>query len=461
MTLSIRWRLTLWVVALMTAALTAFGAGVLWLQGRWTRVELDAGLANVAATAARMIDEEFAENGNLARAVGEVRASLNVPGLATAVLDAHGRPITAHWHGFDASRVADDARQTDHAVFLTAPAGATPWRVLLAPEHTPGGAYALLIARPMDDVNRQRSTLTRVLLVAGSSVVLMAGVLSWWVASSALRPVTVMAQEAHAITADTPDWRLDGATASDELGQLARAFNALLARLAQSAKTQRDFMADASHELRTPVSVIKTAAEVTLDRDTRDEEEYRDALTIIEQQSNRLSRLVEDMFVLARADADGQAIVMGLTDLSAVVAECCRAASVVAAAKHIQLSTRIEPERTVVGNDSLLRRLVTNLLDNALQYTPNGGAVDVAVTRAGSAVTLTVADTGPGIPVHERERIFERFVRLDEARSESAGAGLGLPIARWIARGHNATLFVEERKGGGSVFTFRMAIEVV
>jgi signal transduction histidine kinase len=273
-----------------------------------------------------------------------------------------------------------------------------------------------------------------------------------------LRPVTLMAQQAHAMTADAIDWRLGGASGADELGQLARAFNALLARLAQSAKTQRDFMADASHELRTPVSVIRTAAEVTLDRHRREEEEYRDALTIIEQQSNRLTRLVDDMFVLARADAGGQAMAMALTDFSAIVDDCCRAAGIVAVARGVHLSTEIDPAQTVVGNDSLLRRLVTNLLDNALQYTPGGGSVDVTLARTASTVQLRVADTGPGIPVHERERIFERFVRLDEARSE-AGAGLGLPIARWIARGHGATLTVDGRNGGGSVFTFTVAVE--
>jgi signal transduction histidine kinase len=215
-------------------------------------------------------------------------------------------------------------------------------------------------------------------------------------------------------------------------------------------------MADASHELRTPVSVIKNAADVTLDRHTRDEDEYRDALTIIKDQSRRLTRLVEDMFVLARADADGQRIAVRPIDLSALVADCSRAAAVIASAKEMRLSTQIPPGHMVVGNDDLLRRLVMNLLDNALQYTPSGGSVDVTVARTASRVTITVADTGSGIPVHERERVFERFVRLDTARRVSAGAGLGLPIARWIACRHGGTLVVRERDGGGSVFTFEM-----
>jgi two-component system OmpR family sensor kinase len=453
---SIRVRLTLWVVGLMTAALTAFGAGVLWLHARWSRAEFDSGLGNVAATAARMIDEEFTETGALTRAVAEVRESLDIPGLATAVLDAHGQPITAHWHGLDYQRVVGTERLSNQAAFRTIAIAGPAWRVLLQPETTPTGPYTLVVAGPMNEIDREQSVLTRVLLLAGSTVVLIGGSLSWWVASSALRPITAMANQAEVITADTADWRLHEATGSDEVGRLARAFNALLARLARSAENQRDFMADASHELRTPVSVIKNAADVTLDRQTRDEDEYREALTIIKEQSRRLTRLVEDMFVLARADADGQRIAMRPIDLSALVADCSRAAAVIAASKQIHLSTRIASTPMVAGNDDLLRRLVMNLLDNALQYTPAGGSVEVIVARTASRVTIAVADTGSGIPLHERERIFERFVRLDTARTASAGAGLGLPIARWIAQRHGGTLAVRERDGGGSVFTFEM-----
>lgn len=453
--LSIRWRLSLWVVALMTTALAVFGASVLWLHARWSRAECDEGLGNVAATAARMIAEEFAENGTLTRAVAEVRESLDVPGLATAVFDAHGHPIAAHWHGFDSSRVAATERVSVRPVFHTIALAGPTWRVLLQPEMTPSGPYILLVARPIDDIVREQSVLARVLLLAGVTVVLLAGGVSWWVASSALRPITVMANQAEAITSDTADWLLDEGIASDEVGRLARSFNALLARLARSAETQRDFMADASHELRTPVSVIKNAADVTLDRHTRHEKEYREALTIIKEQSRRLARLVEDMFVLARADADGPQITLHLIDLSALVADCTRAAAVIAAAKGIHLSAQIASKQMVVGSDDLLRRLVMNVLDNALQYTP-AGTVDVTVAGTPSRVSIAVADTGPGIPVQERERIFERFVRLDAARTAATGAGLGLPIARWIARIHGGTLAVRERDGGGSVFTFEM-----
>jgi len=326
-------------------------------------------------------------------------------------------------------------------------------------ESSPNGEYVILVAGTLDQLGRQQQLLTRVLLVATPLIGLVTASVSWWVASSALRPVTIMAAQAEAITVRSADWRLDAPTVTDELGQLARAFNRLLNRLGTAAQRQRQFMADASHELRTPVSVIQTAAEVTLERLVREDWEYREALTIVNEQSTRLSRLVEDMFVLARADAGGHRLTKRPLYLDEIVAECVRAVSVVAAIRDIQFVTVLQPDVSVNADDGLLRQLVTNLLDNAVQYTPPGGSVTVAVSSDAASATLTVSDTGPGIPPGDRERVFERFVRLDPARSATSGAGLGLPIARWIAEQHDGTLTVEQHAGGGSLFVVRLPMK--
>jgi signal transduction histidine kinase len=217
-------------------------------------------------------------------------------------------------------------------------------------------------------------------------------------------------------------------------------------------------MADASHELRTPVSVIQTATEVTLEQPIRAESEYRDALTIINEQSARLRQMVEDMLVLARADAGGTSLTRSLLYLDDLVAECVRAVSVVAARRDVHLVTTLQPDVSLTADDGLLRQLVTDLLDNAVRYTPSGGAVIVTVSRDGTCATIQVSDTGPGIPEAERERVFERFVRLDPARSETSGAGLGLPIARWIAEQHDGTVTVERNSSGGALFVVRLPL---
>jgi heavy metal sensor kinase len=314
----------------------------------------------------------------------------------------------------------------------------------------------ILVAGTLDQLGRQQHLLARILLMATPLIVLMTAGVSWWVAASALRPMTVLAEQAEAITSRSPDWRLDAPAVMDELGQLARAFNRLLSRLGAASQRQRQFMTDASHELRTPVSVIQTAAEVTLGQHTREDWEYREALTIVNEQSTRLSRMVQDMFVLARADAGGYRLDRRLVDVDEIVAECVRAISVVAATSDIRLATVLESGVCVSADAGLLRRLVTNLLDNAVQYTPPGGSVTVNVNHDADSAAITVSDTGPGIRAVDRERVFERFVRLDPARTATSGAGLGLSIARWIAEQHGGTLTLEENAAGGALFIVRL-----
>lgn len=441
----------------MVATLTGFSASVLWLHVRWGRAQFDAELAGLGAATSRVMQEELGETGSLRKAIAETRESIDVPDRATAILDLSGHPLGAHWHGFryEAPLVAPAAE----SLTTIRTTGGIAWRVLTRRESSPVGGYVILIAGPLDKLSRQQLLLTRVLGIVTPLLLLITGGVSWWVASSALAPMTTMATQADTLTSGSTEWRLPGATTTDELGSLARAFNRLLDRLSGVLRLQRQFMADASHELRTPVSVIQTAAEVTLQRETRESWEYRDALAIISEQSVRLTRMVEDMLVLARADAGAYPLTPRLLYVDEIVAECVRAVSVIATTREVTLVTHLQPDVSLVGDDGLLRRLTMNLLDNAVQYTPPGGTVTVTLTADAMFATITFSDTGPGIAVADRERVFERFVRLDPARSEKSGAGLGLPIARWIAEEHGGTLTVEQNGGSGCQFVAQLPLK--
>jgi signal transduction histidine kinase len=196
---------------------------------------------------------------------------------------------------------------------------------------------------------------------------------------------------------------------------------------------------------------MRTAADVTLSQQHRDEAEYREALVTVAQQSSRLARLVDDMLVLARADAGGYPMVPAEVDLDAVVGECVRELTPRAAAKNIRVTSHLEPI-SVTADEALLRRMFGNLLTNAVIYTPAGGAIDVTMAQHPGSVAVQVADTGPGIAPADRDRVFERFVRLDPARSEG-GAGLGLAIARWVAEAHGGRVDLLSSGPGGSVFS--------
>ena len=202
-------------------------------------------------------------------------------------------------------------------------------------------------------------------------------------------------------------------------------------------------MADASHELRTPVSIMRTAAEVTLIGAERSESDYREALTVVAQQGARLTRLVNDMLVLARADGGGYPVLLGPVDLQTVVTECVQDLANRAAEKGVEMRTRLSAV-VLNGDEALLRRLCNNLLDNALRHTPAGGRVTVTLEQRQAEAALSIADTGPGIPVEDHERVFERFVRLDPSR-RAGGVGLGLAIVRWVADVHHGTVRIVSR----------------
>jgi len=233
----------------------------------------------------------------------------------------------------------------------------------------------------------------------------------------------------------------------------------MIARLDAALRAQRQFMADASHELRTPVSVVRTAADVTLGRDRRTEAEYREALEIVAAQGRQLGHLVDDLIVLARADAGGCPLRPVDLYLDELVDECRRGVDLLAAARGVTVRTRAAGEIPIRGDEDLLRRMITNLLQNAVQHTPESGAVTVEAGAADGLATIRVSDAGAGIAQADRERIFDRFVQLDPAR-RAQGTGLGLPIARWIAEAHGGTLTLAESGPRGSTFAVALPTDV-
>jgi signal transduction histidine kinase len=240
---------------------------------------------------------------------------------------------------------------------------------------------------------------------------------------------------------------------------LAETFNELLARLNVSFDQQRQFMADASHELRTPLSVMQTTTQVTLGQTQRAESEYRDALALIDAQLRRLARIVADMFTLARADAGHRPLEMTDFYLDELLVETVSAAQVLGGRSGVNVTLQTPAETPYCGDEGLLRQMILNLLDNAIKHTPPKGTVNVQLAQRENAVELAVADTGTGILPEAQPHIFERFYRVDAARSRSAstptngsGAGLGLSIARWVAEAHHGQLELQHSGPEGSVF---------
>ncbi len=284
----------------------------------------------------------------------------------------------------------------------------------------------------------------------------------YFLARQSLAPVAQMASQARSIGAANLNNRLAVANPADELGQLALSFNELLDRLDKSFEQQKRFVADASHELRTPLAILTGEADVALSREDRPSGEYRDSLSILRDESRRLTRIVEDLFTLTRADAGQLPLRPEPLYLDELISDVLKQARSLASAKHLALESDLSPDLPIHADDSLLRRMFLNLIDNAIKYTPPGGKILVRCFKNATHFVIEVSDTGPGIPEDLQPKIFERFVRADQARTRSAGetsgAGLGLAIARWIAEAHNGELRLSKSGPQGSTFTVTLPI---
>lgn len=449
MALSLRARLTAWYAVLLVLTVAVFSAAVLWLHWHLLLEQLDDSLKSISATAANVVDEELGELNDLGRAAEAMAAVVRPPDFTVQVLDAAGSPIHKASKSMPLPGEVQSPGFTRVTATLTDSRGRA-WRVTARAGPAKGHRYIVVVGAPLEESIEQWGTLLQACLIGIPLALLFAVGGGLWLGRHGLRPLTSMAAEAQAITASTLDTRLTVPPAGAELERLAASFNTVLDRLGSALSTQRRFMADASHELRTPISIMRTAADVTLSQPARDEAEYREALSAVAQQGSRLTRLVDDMLVLARADGGGYPMVWSSVNLADVVDGCVRELTSRADEKRITVRAALAPA-VIRGDEALLRRMVGNLLGNALIYTPRGGAVDVALARGNGQVEVRVADTGPGVPEQDRERVFERFVRLDPARA-AGGAGLGLAIARWVAEAHGGNVRILSTGPGGTVF---------
>ncbi len=496
---SVRVRLTLWYTGVLALVLVGLAAGTYYLVARTTERRTFISLAEISQGFLTTLQSEYKdqlkERAGLEALHAAAQESVDEFRLRDhrfAVLDSAGN-VLAENQALPAPREpagAASQREIPGEVLrnLVAGAAGAPRRLqdlTLGKEHfrarvleaEVGASPVTVVA--MESLERERELLediraTLLWVIPITLVIASAG--GYFLARKSLAPVVGMSEKAALIGAQNLHERLPVQNPLDELGYLANTFNGLLERLDRAFEQQRRFMADASHELRSPVAIIRGEAEVALSQ-PRQPEEYRESLAIALDEARRLSQIVDDLFTLARADAGQYPLRPRDFYLEELAADCVRAARTMAAARGITLSHEPDGEMPIHADEALLRRLVMNLLDNALKFTPQGGKISVACRRAGSEYSLTVRDSGPGIPAEAREKIFERFFRLDPARSPdlrasadrgdsgapkttpesagggTAGAGLGLAIARWIAEAHHGRLTLVQSDASGSTFT--------
>ena len=282
----------------------------------------------------------------------------------------------------------------------------------------------------------------------------------YWLSTRALAPVDAISRAAQRIGIANLGERLPVTETGDQLQRLSETLNAMFARLQDAVRRIRQFTADASHELRAPISLIRTTAEVAVQKRNRSPGEYLKALDEILEESERTSEVVDSLMLLARADSGKEAMEFVAADARAIVIEAAEQGEKLARNCGLDFSVLLpDTPIPVLGDSNALRRALLILIDNAVKYTPKEGSVRVGLEKNSGSPTMFVSDTGIGIAQSDIPHIFDRFWRADKARSrEQGGAGLGLSIAKWIVEMPQGSIDVKSELGSGSVFSLRIPL---
>lgn len=334
----------------------------------------------------------------------------------------------------------------------------TEWRVLTTPAYVRKRLIAnVQAAMSLETVNGTSSRLLQIIAVSTAAALVVVVILSLWFVQRALKPIREITQAAARIAhTDDLTTRLTWVGPADELGRMVSVFNHMMERLAHLFSVQQRFVADVSHELRTPLTAIRGNLDI-IKRYGVDS----DSLDAITSEAERMSRMVDDLLLLARADYGGLTLDLHPLDLDTTISEVYQQARILAQASGLTVSMAFfEPVR-INGNADRIKQLVFNLVGNAIKYTAEGGEISLGLRAEEDRAIIQVKDTGIGISPEHRERIFDRFYQVDPSRAAKdgvRGAGLGLAIARWIVEAHGGTIAVESEVGQGSTFTITLPV---
>jgi heavy metal sensor kinase len=450
--LNIRWRMSLWYSALLAGILTIFGISVYLLMQRGFQNRTSRSLS-VQMTA---LEDQLAR----LRQSGEIRDWLQRqyawhPAFDVQVTGADGsiwlRDDRIGGGGLPAPNASVAGKKGVFDNFSVA--GVGRFRMLSRQIDGAGTPLLVQVACSLEENDKQLGELLAILLLVGLPAVGCSLGGGYVLARQALAPVERMAATADEITARRLDRRLDAPNPGDELGRLARTLNGMIGRLERSFEEVRRFTADAAHELRTPLAILRNEAEVAL-RVPRDSEQYRDCLEDMLEEIDHLSRLSDALLFLFREDAGLGALARDPVDLQEIARQIADHMRVVAGEKRQELSVDAPAACWVQGNPEQLRRLLFNLLENAIKFTPDGGRIDVRVENGKGQACVTVCDNGTGIAPEHLPRVFDRFYRVDSARSRRTGGnGLGLSISKSIVEAHRGSIEVQSQPNAGTQVT--------
>ena len=448
---SLRARLAIWSSVVVIAVLLAGAVAAVVAERQLAIGRLDEELARLMLTLEGVMRTEINEGLTLQASADEASVEVVAPDRVM-ILTRPDDTLLASW---GLSLTAGWTMAGSVAGHQTLPVGDRSIRFFRRDIDYKGVQYRAGVGVPLEALAGEQRDLVESLAVGLTVALTLAALGGWWIGRRTLVPLENLSGQVAAMSGADVTQRIQIPESTDELNRLAGSFNGLLDRLAAALNSQRQFMADASHELRTPVSIVRTTAQVALGRNDRDPGEYRESLAIVEEQAARMTRLVDAMFLLARAEAKGIPVQREPLYLDELVNEAVRGLRVLATARNVSVRVEGQDELPMQGDPQLLRQMIGNLLDNAIRFAQPGGLVRVRLSRDSTTVQVAVTDDGPGVAAGDRDRIFERFVRTD---TRSDGAGLGLPIARWVAEAHGGRLVLADSGAPGAEFVAHLPL---
>jgi heavy metal sensor kinase len=457
-------KITLWYIfTFLASALIICSFLYLGLRYRLLK-EIDQFLLDETKEMERVLSREPKETYFLVRFEDEVMARKYYP-FFFQILDSNGKPIYTSRDfgeiGYEPNDLvlvnARNGKETREEIYSSK--GKIRFRVISTPIYRDGKLTEIIqLGTQLRYVRINLSHFRNNILVV-LPIILILGTLGGWVlARRSLSPIGYIASKSRSITSENLSERLQLRGTDDEMDDLIRTINEMIARLESSFKRMAEFTADASHELKTPICAMRGEAEVLLSKG-RKAEEYQEGLVHFIEEFDHLNQMINNLILLSKFDATQGELKMAPLRLDLLIKDLCNLFQVLAEQKKIELSVGEIEEVTIVGDKIRLQQLFTNLIDNAIKYTSEG-SIRVSVEKNEEVALVKICDTGIGIPKEEQEKIFKRFYRVDKSRSkETGGVGLGLSIAEWIVHAHQGRIEVDSKLNKGSTFTVYLPIQ--
>lgn len=462
--LPIRWRLTLLYGGILSLILVVFGSGVYYYFENSLQASIDAKIKSMGEVISSSLTDVRDPSlfGNFERYLENVLGR-KPKGKFIQIIDSAGR-IGARMNDIEAQSLSSSFSTLEQAysgqtVYETIERVKPRLRMVTIPimDDTRKVTSIVQVGTSLEDFDETMKRLLIIMIIAIPTSIASTIAIGYAAATKALKPVDKMRKTAFKITSRNLGERIDLGRRKDELGKLAQTFNEMIDRLQDAFQRINQFSSDVSHELKTPLTIIKGETEVAL-RKERTVEEYKSILVSHLEEADQMTRIIEDLLLLSKADKDEIRMSIETIDVRDLIMNVYTDMRLFAHQKDVRLVAETLTDTKLRGDELKLLRMLRNIVDNGIKYTQAGGTVEISSELNDGMVTILVRDTGIGIDREDLKYVFDRFYRADRSRKRESGSGLGLSISKWIAEAHSGTIDVESQISSGSLFSIRLPL---